>query len=460
MGVGVSNWRLAKAVSTGGEMGVVSGTALDCVFIRRLQLGDLDGNIRRALSCFPWQGMVKRALDAYFIEGGKAPEVPYKNVPWVEYELKQAAVDRLILCNFVEIFLAKEGHSNPVGINYLEKIQLPTLPSLLGAMMAGVDYVCMGGGIPLAIPGILDRLANWEPVELPLHVEDNPDQVPYDQKFDPKQWAEDDFPELKRPRFIAVISSDIVAKSMIRRAGEGVFGFVVEDHTAGGHNAPPRRADSQPKEGVSPYGEKDIPDLVKIKNLGRPFWLAGGCAAPEKLQEALAAGALGIQVGTAFGCCRESGIAPEIRRAILQLYLSGNLAVRTDMNASPTGYPFKVLPLQNTLGHPDVAEHRRRVCDLGYLRQYYHRAGMPIGYRCPGEPAELFVKKGGDPAKAEGKLCLCNGLLATIGLAQVRGENTEPPLITAGEDFTFVDKLVKDETLDYTAADVIAYLKG
>ena len=39
------------------------------------------------------------------------------------------------------IIQAKEGHNAPVGTNYREKIQLPTLPSVYGAMLAGVTYV-------------------------------------------------------------------------------------------------------------------------------------------------------------------------------------------------------------------------------------------------------------------------------------------------------------------------------
>lgn len=39
MGVGVSNWELAKAVSIEGQLGVVSGTGINTVFIRRLQDG-------------------------------------------------------------------------------------------------------------------------------------------------------------------------------------------------------------------------------------------------------------------------------------------------------------------------------------------------------------------------------------------------------------------------------------
>jgi NAD(P)H-dependent flavin oxidoreductase YrpB (nitropropane dioxygenase family) len=40
LGAGISNWRLAHAVSQLGQLGVVSGTALDQIFARRLQDGD------------------------------------------------------------------------------------------------------------------------------------------------------------------------------------------------------------------------------------------------------------------------------------------------------------------------------------------------------------------------------------------------------------------------------------
>ena len=76
-----------------------------------------------------------------------------------------------VAANFVEVFLAKEGHAGLVGINFLEKIQFPTLPSIFGAMLAGVDYVLMGAGIPRSIPGVLDRLAKGAAVELKIDVE-------------------------------------------------------------------------------------------------------------------------------------------------------------------------------------------------------------------------------------------------------------------------------------------------
>ena len=68
------------------------------------------------------------------------------------------------------VFLAKEGHDNPVGINLLEKVQMPNLASLYGAMLAGVDFVIMGAGIPIQIGGVLDKHAEHQPTSYRLDV--------------------------------------------------------------------------------------------------------------------------------------------------------------------------------------------------------------------------------------------------------------------------------------------------
>ncbi|MEE9205864.1 MAG: nitronate monooxygenase, partial [Acidimicrobiia bacterium] len=155
MGIAVSGWTLANAVSSAGQMGVVSGTAIDAVLVRRLQLGDPDGAIRRACDAFPIPGVVGDILDRYFIEGGKEPDARFKQKPMGKLKPSRRLQDLIVVANFVEVWLAKEGHTQPVGINYLEKIQAPTIASLYGAALAGVDYVLIGAGIPRAIPGIL-----------------------------------------------------------------------------------------------------------------------------------------------------------------------------------------------------------------------------------------------------------------------------------------------------------------
>ena len=62
MGVAVSGWPLARAVALTGQLGVVSGTALEVVLARRLQLGDPGGHLRRALAHFPVPGVADRIL--------------------------------------------------------------------------------------------------------------------------------------------------------------------------------------------------------------------------------------------------------------------------------------------------------------------------------------------------------------------------------------------------------------
>src|SRR5665213_1730503 len=81
MGVAVSNWKLARAVSMAGQLGVVSGTALENVMARRLQMGDPDGAMRRALDHFPDRAIVDKILKRYFIEGGKVLHTSFKNAP-------------------------------------------------------------------------------------------------------------------------------------------------------------------------------------------------------------------------------------------------------------------------------------------------------------------------------------------------------------------------------------------
>src|SRR5262245_55433046 len=66
MGIAVSNWQLARAVSRLGELGVVSGTLLAAVLARRLQEGDPGGDMRRALEHFPIPTIAERVLTDYY----------------------------------------------------------------------------------------------------------------------------------------------------------------------------------------------------------------------------------------------------------------------------------------------------------------------------------------------------------------------------------------------------------
>lgn len=102
---------------------------------------------------------------------------------------------------------------------------------------------------------------------------------------------------------------------------------------------------------------------------------------------------------------------------------------------------------------------RERRCDLGYLREPYLRDDGIVGYRCPSEPVDDYVAKGGDPTATRNRQCLCNGLVATIGLGQTRAHGyEEPPLVTAGDDLSALERFLPPDTTRYTAAEVIEHL--
>lgn len=458
MGVAVSGWRLARAVAQNGQLGVVSGTALAGVFARQLQLGDPDGHLTRAAARFPIPAVVERIMRQYYIPGGKAADAPFRLTPMPALNPGPAFTELTVLANFVEVFLAKEGHAGRVGINFLEKIQLPTLPSLFGAMLAHVDYVLMGAGIPRSIPGAMDHLARGEPAELKIDVTGAAPGDDCLSTFDPRAFFGGPAPELPRPQFLAIISSATLALTLARKSNGRVDGFIVEGAVAGGHNAPPRGTLQLSATGEPVYGPRDVPELAKIREIGLPFWLAGAYAVPDKLATARQLGAAGIQIGTAFAFCEESGIMPELKRRILQLSRSESLRVFTDPLASPTGFPFKVLQLLGTLSDEVRYFARERICDLGYLREAYRKTDGSTGYRCAGEPVEDYLKKGGLLADTIGRKCLCNGLMATVGLGQQRLTGVEDPIITAGDEVARLARYLPPDRDSYGAADVIRWL--
>lgn len=455
MGIGVSGWILAHSVARSGQLGVVAGTALASVLVRRLQLGDPEGLIRSAMAAFPLPEKADQILARYFIPGGKAETAPYRghSLP----SLNPTAFDQAltVVANFVEVYLAKQGHSGRVGLNLLEKVQLSTLPSLYGAMLAKVDYILMGAGIPRMIPGVLDQFAAGEDASLPADLTGPKDSPPIHLEFSPRSFWDGEAPALPRPFFLGIVSSHTLAQTLARKSNGRIDGLVVEGPTAGGHNAPPRDKKTLTDDGEPVYGPRDVVDLQKIRDLELPFWLAGSYSRPGKLQEALQAGATGVQVGTPFAFCRESGMSAEIKTRSIQASRMGTLQVRTDPLASPTGFPLKILQLPGTIAEDKVFAERPRRCDLGYLRKPYRREDGSIGYRCPAEPEESFLRKGGTENYADRK-CACNGLLATIGLGQYDREGQmEQPLVTAGMEACHLHEYACEGEDSYSAQQVL-----
>ncbi|HPB10684.1 MAG TPA: nitronate monooxygenase, partial [Kiritimatiellia bacterium] len=172
-------------------------------------------------------------------------------------------------------------------------------------------------------------------------------------------------------------------------------------------------------------------------------------------------GAAGVQVGTPFALCVESGMRTDVRHALIRHALAGSGKVFTDPLASPTGFPFKVAQLEGTLSDPAVYAARRRVCDLGYLLESYRKEDGSVGYRCPAEPVASYVAKGGKEADTVERKCICNGLFGDIGLAQVRPDGArEPAIVTLGDDVANIGRFCTSEKPDYTAADAVRTILG
>jgi hypothetical protein len=134
----------------------------------------------------------------------------------------------------------------------------------------------------------------------------------------------------------------------------------------------------------------------------------------------------------------------------------GNLRVRTDHRASPTGFPFKVVEMPGTVGEEGTYKARPRLCDLGYLRSSHIDEAEKVTYRCSAEPDSPFLKKGGEEDDLRERICLCNGLMAAIGLGQERADGyKEAPLLTLGTTTGDVEAMLKIHPDGWSATDVI-----
>ena len=464
MGIGVSNWKLAKAVSQEGQLGVVSGTCIDSVLIRRLQDGDFDGDVRRALSHFPCQELVNKVLGMFYRPEGRDDKTPYKLLPLHRVSGNTFRDQLSALGSFVEVFLAKESHDGVVGLNLLTKIQVPNLATIYGAMLAKVDYVLMGAGIPREIPGVIDKFLNHDVASIKLDVVGKTKEL-FNLSFNPADLIKDIKTDiqikLQRPKFLPIVTTHTLAQVLFKKAGQ-VDGFVVEAPEAGGHNAPPRTDNGLNDKGEPIYNDKDRADLAKMKEIGVPFWLAGGIKTREDFLHAKAQGAAGVQLGTVFSMADESGLTAKLKNLVRKHIDLEKLEVFTDRLASPTGFPFKVAKLDDTLSDPEVYNKRERICDLGYLREAAVKDDGKLAFRCSSEPVDQYVKKGGNVEDTAHRVCLCNALMSAVGMGQVRDEDqVEPSLLTSGDQLVKLkDFMTKIGKVHFSASDVIQYFLG
>lgn len=425
MGVRISGARLANAAARLGALGVVSGAGLRHIVIEEIRAGNEE--VLRLAKTFPIARYVEDLLA--WAPGGLKWDRP---APVDDADPARAGLpQRLsVIATFVEVVRAKEGHRGKVGVNVMWKCALTVLPTILGAMLGGSDALLCGAGVPIELPEILLKLQAGESVAFsPLtgtgtHV-----------RLDVAgEGLAPLLASLQAPRMIPILSNYAFPRRILdvwerEQGGVRPFAFVLEDHRAGGHNAPPRNKES--------FGEKD--DLTgyfdKVVGTGVPVYVAGSFPGGGSRDDFLywtARGAYGIQVGSRFALCEESGLRDDLKDALIASNARGDTEVRTAKVVSPTGYPFKVVALPGTLADPVIYAARQRVCNKRYLVQS-HFAVQPDGttqetYICPAMPETQFVALGGDAAETPYRVCLCNALLSTAGFDTDR----EPPIVTLG----------------------------
>ena len=162
------------------------------------------------------------------------------------------------------------------------------LPSLYGAMLADVDVVLMGAGIPRRDPG-RPRSARrrHEAVSLRLDVAGRRRSDVSSSTSIRRRSAS----ARRRPAAGPAPTPDASSRSSRPRPSPrpscasrrtASHGFVVEGPIAGGHNAPPRGQLQLDERGEPVYGERDVVDLEQMQALGVPFWLAGAYGSRER----------------------------------------------------------------------------------------------------------------------------------------------------------------------------------
>jgi NAD(P)H-dependent flavin oxidoreductase YrpB (nitropropane dioxygenase family) len=425
MGIHVSSALLANETARLGALGVVSGAALRHIFLEDVRAGD-ELSIELAKK-FPVASYIEEALA--FAPGGAKHKQP---VPVDTVIPKLCARPRRLsaIAAFVEVLRAKRGHRGQVGINVMWKATLTALPSIYGAMLAGVDVLLCGAGVPMELPDIVAKIRAGTDMEyLPLtgtgtHVR--------------LEIAQDEtaafLQAMPEPKMIPIISNYAFSKRIVdvwskEYSGARPAAIVLENHKAGGHNAPPRNKES--------FTEQDDLESYfdKVVKLGVPVYVAGAFehgGTREDFEYWTGRGAYGLQVGSRFALCTESGMREDLRAKIIGNGARHEVEVSTSPLMSPTGYPLKVAQVEDTISEPEVYAARKRICDKKYLLRS-HFQEQPDGttketYICSAMPPEEYVRLGGDIADTPDKACLCNGLLSTAGYYN----DVEPAVVTLG----------------------------
>lgn len=445
MGVHISSAHLANTTSRLGALGVVSGAALRHVLVEDVRRGDAQA-IELART-FPLPQYVEDVLA--YAPGGRKHQQP---VPVDVPDLLQGALAKRLatIGAYVEVKRARQGHQGKVGINVMWKCSLTVLPTIYGAMLAGVDALICGAGVPMELPDIVRCIREGHD----LHYAQLTGTGTHVSMKIAQDHPQDLLAGQPEPHLMPILSNYAFSRRMLdvweKNYQARPFAFILENHQAGGHNAPPRnKATFTADDDLATY-------FPKVLQLGVPIYVAGDFregGSRHDFEEWLERGAYGIQVGSRFALSADSGMREDLREQIVAGNASGELKVETSNVMSPTGYPIKFVALEKSVADPEVYAERPRVCNRGYLTQS-HFETLPDGtiretYVCPAMPDWQYMRLGGSPEELADRVCLCNALLSTAGFY----DDMEPPLVTLGVS----GQMVKEH---YTARQVMEDILG
>lgn len=453
MGPYMSNPHYTKRMSQLGCLGTVSGLASDTLIAWLLQKGDKDA--LHVLENSPFPEIAERVIKAYYVEGGIPKDQDFKVVPMVTTKPTQLSYDLQICGSYALVALSKKGHDFPVSINFMEKIQRTHLPSIVGAMAAGVDYITMGAGIPTQIPDILENIINNKPISYKV------DQYglgnkKIDMSFIPEKYFGKKLIFSNEPGLIPIISSHTLAEFLLKSSSgkKWIKMFVGETELSGGHKKRPRKSLTLNNDKEPIYGPMDQIDFQKIIDMGVPTYAAGDFATPEARRLIKKLGGAGIQFGTIGEFSDDSGLRRDLKILGRKLGYRGELKVLNNPFVSPTGFVFSIILLEGTLTDDIIFPNRERKCKHGYLSMPIEISPGNIIYLCPAENLQNYNNKGGKLPYAAQTMCLCSGLTANTELYQGK----EFPVLTGGKNLSFFRHLMSHEDDSYNNEDVVNYL--
>jgi len=138
------------------------------------------------------------------------------------------------------------------------------------------------------------------------------------------------------------------------------------------------------------------------------------------LSEALNAGAAGVQVGTPFAYCAESGLDGEIKHKPARRRGRGRCPRDHRSGRLATSFPFKVTVLEDSLSDPRSIAAAAACAISATCAQPIRPPKAASATAVRPSPSPTYLAKGGKEENTVGRKCLCNALMANIGLSQIR----------------------------------------